>query len=374
MPARWRLGAFYLAIFSLVGVQLPFWPAWLAARGLSPGEIGTVIAAGQWVKLATNPLAGMAADRGRSARPLMVALSLVALLGFWLFLPAHGFLTLLLLAALTGAALSALLPLGDHVALAAAYGGRLDYGRVRLWGSFGFIAAALVAGRLIGPWGSDSVVYLLIAGSAATFLACAGLPRAGAAPRQPRSDWRQLTRPALLLFFAAAALIQGSHAVYYGFGTLHWRRLGIADEVIAALWAEGVLAEILLFFWGTRLLGRFGPLGLLALGGGAGALRWAATCFASGVPLLVLLQLMHALSFGAAHLGAMHHLARRVPAAQAATGQVLYATLVGGLGQGLAMMLAGLLYGAWGAAAYLVMAVFAAAGAGLSGLAAATKS
>ena len=373
MPASWRVAVFYLATFSLVGVQLPFWPGWLAGRGLSASEIGAVLAAGQWVKLATNPLAGMAADRSATARPLMVALSLAACLGFLLFLPARGFLALLLLGALTGAALSALLPLGDHVALASAYAGRLDYGRVRLWGSFGFIAAALLAGRLLETIGGDSVLFLLIAGSAVAALACAGLPQERGA-RQRRAEWRQLARPGLLIFFAAAALIQGSHAVYYGFGTLYWRTLGLADGTIAALWAEGVVAEILLFYWGGRLLRRVGPLGLLALGGGAAALRWAATCFAAAVPVLALLQLLHALSFGAAHLGAMHHLARRVPAAQAASGQMLYATLVGGFGQGLAMILAGVIYGAWGAGAYLAMAAMAALGAGLSALAAATKS
>jgi len=374
MPARFGLAFFYAAMFSLVGVQLPFWPAWLAARGLSAGEIGAVLALGQWIKLAANPLAGVAADRSAAPRRVMLALSLAAVAGFALLLPAQGFVALLLLGTLTAACLSALLPLGDQVALAATYAGTVEYGRVRLWGSAGFILASLLAGRLIERGGAAAVAPLLVAAAALVAVACAALPLAGAGVARPgRPQWRALAQPAFLVFLLAAALIQGSHAVYYGFGTLHWQRLGIDSGTIALLWAEGVVAEIVLFYWSAPLLRRLGPRGLLALGGGAGVLRWGLTAIAAGVPALAMLQLLHGFTFGAAHLGAMHFLARTLPPGQAATGQALYATVVGGLGQGLLMLLAGALYGAWGGLAFLAMAIVAAAGAALS-LAVATKS
>ena len=374
MPAALRLAFFYAAMFSLTGVQLPFWPAWFAGRGLSAAEIGILLAVAQWLKLAVNPLAGIAADRSAAPRRVMLVLSLGAVAGFVLLPAAHGFALLLPLGALTACCLSPLSPLGDHVALAAASAGRLDYGRVRLWGSLGFIAATLLAGRLIEAHGIDSVAPLLAAAAMLVLAACTVMPAERSAPAAAHTGaWRTLARPSFALFLAAAALIQGSHAVYYGFGTLYWRRLGIADDRIALLWAEGVVAEIVLFYWGAPLLRRLGPEKLLALGGGAGLLRWAATGFATTLPALVPLQLLHAFTFGAAHLGAMHHLARRLPPAQAATAQALYATVVGGLGQGLLMLLAGGLYGAVGGSAYFAMAAVAAIGAGLA-LLLATKS
>jgi MFS transporter, PPP family, 3-phenylpropionic acid transporter len=98
------------------------------------------------------------------------------------------------------------------------------------------------------------------------------------------------------------------------------------------------------------------------------------TGFITSVPLLVLVQLLHAFTFGAAHLGAMHFLARRLPAASAATAQTLYATVVGGIGHGLLILLAGALYGSIGSAAYLAMAVAAAIGGSLALLLPATES
>ena len=157
-------------------------------------------------------------------------------------------------------------------------------------------------------------------------------------------------------------LVQSSHAVYYGFGTLYWQRLGFGDGTIAVLWAEGAVAEVLLFLVGGRYARRWGPGALLALGGAGGLVRWTATAWVSSLPALLLIQPLHALTFAAAHLGAMHYLGGAVPQGQAATAQSVYTAVAGGLGLGLASLLAGALYGAYGGNAYLAMAAMAAAG------------
>ncbi|MGE5269005.1 MAG: MFS transporter, partial [Thiohalocapsa sp.] len=58
-----RLGAFYAASFLVVGIQLPFWPLWLAGRGLDARQIGLVFAAAIWVKVLVTPAIGAASDR-----------------------------------------------------------------------------------------------------------------------------------------------------------------------------------------------------------------------------------------------------------------------------------------------------------------------
>ena len=362
-----RLALFYVAIFVVFGVQIPFWPLWLGARGLSAEELGVLFAVGQWVKAAANPLAGMAADRSGEPRRIMLMLSCATAATFLFCLWAQSFAALLLLSAAAGAFLSSLMPLGDNLALAGAYAGKLDYGRVRLWGSLAFIATLLIAGRVLEGRAADTVLYLLIGGAALTFAACFALPAGSALARRTRSpEWRALATPRMLVFLGAATLVQGSHSVLYIFGTLHWRALGISDTTIAVFWAEGTLAEVVLFFWGAPLLRRIGPLGLIALGGGAGLVRWTVTAFATAVPAIALVQLLHAFTFGAAHLGAMHHLARTVPAEQAATGQALYTAVVGSIGPGLIILVIGPLYAAGGGLAHLAMAAIALTGAVVS--------
>jgi MFS transporter, PPP family, 3-phenylpropionic acid transporter len=358
-----RLALFYAAVFIVVGVRVPFWPPWLAARGLSAAEIGIVLGVTQWAGVAAAPMAGVAVDRGVDARRMMLLLSLAAAAGFLLCLPAAGFTELLLLSAATNAFFSALTPLADNVTLAAAYAGKLDYGRIRLCGSASFVVTVLLIGLLPAERPADLPLVLLIGASALTFLACLALPRGAPALRQARpASWRALTTPRFFVFLAAATLVQGSHTVFYGFGVLQWQSIGLDSLTISLLWDEGVVVEIMLFYWGAKLLRRCRPIDLLVLGGGAGLVRWTVMAFATSVPVLALAQLLHALTFAAAHLGAMHYLARSIPEEHGATGQTVYAAVVGGIGPGLMIWLAGGLYAATGARSYLAMAGLAAAG------------
>ena len=109
MPAATRLALYYGCAFLLVGVQLPFWPLWLAGRGLGASEIGFVLAFALWVKVAVNPLIGIAADRSGRRKAVMVALSVLNLAGFLLFLSAERFWAILVINALTTAAASAIM-------------------------------------------------------------------------------------------------------------------------------------------------------------------------------------------------------------------------------------------------------------------------
>jgi PPP family 3-phenylpropionic acid transporter len=362
MPVSLRLSLFYGAVFLVVGVQTPFWPVWLAARGLDAGEIGVLLAAPHWVKLAANPLAGWAADRTDRNR-VMTVLAVGACLGFALFLAPGGFWSYLLLSIVTGACFSALMPLGDNLALAQVYARGLDYGRLRLWGSITFIAAALLGGRFLAAAPADAILYLLLAATALTFVTVTLLPRGARRPIAARSSpFALLGDRRYLLLIAGTSLIQASHSLFYAFGTLHWQALGYSGDVIGMLWAGGVVAEIGLFAMSGALTRRVSPASLLAIAGLAGLARWTIAAFAVALPWLAAAQLLHALTFGAAHLGAMHFLARNVPAELSASGQSLYSALSSGIGFGVAMLATGALYDAFGGRAYLAMAAMAASG------------
>jgi MFS transporter, PPP family, 3-phenylpropionic acid transporter len=360
-----RLSAFYAAIFLVAGIQLPFWPVWLAARGLTATEIGVVLAATIWGKVLAAPAIGAIADRTGMDRPIMVALAAVALVGYAGLLPITGLSVVVALNLVALTAQSAVTPLGDTVTLAIARTDGLDYGRVRLWGSVSFILASIAGGAVLASASADRVLVLVLAASALLLLACIAVPHS----RQPHPGPKRITATALVAgdarfwgFVAAASALQASHQVYYGFGTLYWRSLGYSETTIGLLWAEGVVAEILLFWQGRWLLARLGPAGLMALGGAAGVVRWSLTGFVSWLPLIWLLQALHALTFGASHLGAMHYLVRTVPPSAAATAQSLYAAASSGLGGGLVMLAAGALYAAYGGSAYPAMAILSAAG------------
>ena len=177
MTPSFRLALFYAGYFLAVGVQLPFWPVWLAGRGLGAAEIGALLALSQWVKVAANPMLGVMADRARDRRRFMVLLGAVAAAGYAFCVPARSFAAILAPSLLAAAASAALLPLADATTLALGAGGGVDYGRVRLWGTVAFIAATLAGGRMLTGRSSEWVLGLMIAVAIFIALTCALLPR-----------------------------------------------------------------------------------------------------------------------------------------------------------------------------------------------------
>lgn len=356
-PPAVRLAAYYGATFAFVGVQMPFWPVWLRAQGLSASEIGLLLAAGLWVKVISNPLIAQAADRRGARKAFLVGLSVVLLAAYCAFSVVGGFVALLIVSIVASTANSAMMPLGEATTMAAVSRQGLDYGRIRLWGSVTFILASIGAGHLLGGRPVDLVLWLIIALLVLLVGACLALPASRDAP----AAYARSVIPALLrnrvflLFVFAASLIQASHAVLYGFATLHWQAQGISDGMIGWLWAEGVLAEIVLFSVSGWIVRRLGITNLLLLAAACGALRWAVMGVDARLPVMVAAQALHGVTFGATHLATMHFIARAVPAGITATAQGLYGAVGSGIVMGLAMGSAGLLYDALAGAAFYVM-------------------
>jgi PPP family 3-phenylpropionic acid transporter len=280
-----------------------------------------------------------------------------------------SFLPLLLIAAGQGVAASAINPLADSLALSLAHEGRLDYGPVRAVGSATFMVATAAAGWLLNRVGSWLAPWLVSAGYAASAILAPFLPEAATPPAAPHAfaGLRLFRNPAFRLAVGCTALIQGAHAAYYGFAALFWRSQGFSDTTIGLLIAEGIVAEILLFARGRRLIERLGPAGLTACAAGASVLRWTVTALAPPLPVLAVVQLLHAATFAMQHWSAMLVLSRFVPAERAATAQALHAALGYGAPTGLSMLVSGWLYARHGGLAFLAMAAVAGSAALLVG-------
>jgi len=358
------------------GAYLPFFGAWLEWRGLGPEEIGALLASTAFLRVAVSPLAGLVADARNDRRSVMLMLSLLAFLGILLLNGAEGAVLIAACAVPALLAWSAIGPLLESATVRLAERHGFDYGRVRLWGSVTFVLGNIVSGVavslfglvVIAPWLASAVGLLVIA---AYMLPPPRNPRAlaglGIRLRATLAEARELGRHRMfLLFLLAASLGQGSHAMYYAYGGLHWRALGLDGALIGILWPLGVIAEIALFAFSTRMFKHVGAARLLALGGLGCVLRWTLMAFDPGLPVLVVAQFLHAISFALSHLGAVYFVLRAVPARLSATGQSLYAVCAYGLAMGIGTFLSGPLYAVVGGRAYLLMAAFGAAGLGLS--------
>ena len=358
----WRLALVYAAFFAIAGWHLPLFPVWLSSRGLDPAAIGIVLATMQAVRVVATPAGTRIAD-GAIAVSALVSVIAIVLLG------SAGSVTFILVAAATLAFVSApVLPLTDAYGLKGLAQRGRSYGPVRLWGSVAFIVANLTGGLLLDVLAPGHLIWVICAGNCALALAAMRLvpePRGQSPARAAaRSGHSHLRQPMFLLVAAAGSLTQASHAVYYGFSTLDWGAKGFDGVTIGALWALGVAAEIVLFAFAGRLPA-VRPATLLMIGAAGGIIRWTVMVFDPPLALLAPLQLLHALSFGATHLGTMQFLSQSAPAGSRAAAQGDIAT-ASSLLMAAASVLAGVLYGAGGSFAYAAMAALAAAGGGLA--------
>jgi MFS transporter, PPP family, 3-phenylpropionic acid transporter len=360
----WRLAVFYAALFVALGVQVPFLPLWLAAKGLDAGAIGIVLSLPMIVRVFAIPLATRGADRHDALHKVIVIASAMAVLGYGALGLTQGVVAITLAYALASAFFTPLIPLADAYALRGLGHIGRAYGPVRLWGSAAFIVGTFAAGLLLDVIAARDLIWIMVATLAMTTAAAFALSpltlRDGVAAKGLPFARDLLRDPVLLAAAAAASLIQASHAIYYGFSALDWTTAGFDGGAIAALWALGVVAEIALFAISGRL--SIAPTTLLMLGGAGAVIRWGAMAFDPPPALLPLLQCLHAFSFGATHLGAVAVVARRAPVALAATAQGYFAVALG-LVMAAALGVSGVLYAHWGGFAYAAMALVAAGGA-----------
>ncbi|HEY0441733.1 MAG TPA: MFS transporter [Xanthobacteraceae bacterium] len=358
-----RLALLYAGVFVAMGIQMPFLPVWLAAKGLDERAIGAALAAYSLARVAAIPFVTHAADRFARLHTAILIAAAGTALSFTLLGLAQG---QLIFAALivAGIAAAATLPLVEAYALHGLATRGRAYGPVRLWGSAAYIIGNIAAGLISTVIAPVSLIWPLVAVYWASVLTALGMRPLNAAParRVATAGWRNLFGvPGLIPIVAAASLIQASHSLYYGFSTLQWSAGGLDGPSIGALWAVGVIAEIVLFAASPRLPGWASPAVLIVIGAAGGIVRWTAMAFDPPGTLLPVLQCLHALSFGTTHLGAVQFLTRAAPAGSAASAQGFLATVMGVVSAG-SMAVSGALFAAYGAHAYVAMALLAFAG------------
>ncbi len=359
---RIALGAAYAALFFALGVYMPFFPLWLTGRGLDPQEIGAALAVPLVTRLLATPLLGILSDRLGRTKAVLTALAAATLVLIGTLVFARTPEAIFVVLGLSAMVWNPSFQLLDAYATGQARAKRIDYGQSRLWGSTSFILANLAGGVIIAWTGEGIVVVMMLAGHAAFLLTCVALPEL---PRPARHDVTHVALPraraALVVGILAAAVIQASHATLYAFGSMIWRGQGLSLTMIGLLWAIGVVAEIVLFRFGTRVLRRLPPARLLAMGGAAALLRFTLLSLDPPLPWLVPLQLLHGATFGATYLGLVELVARAVPEHRAATVQSLAGWAVS-LAMAAASATSGLLFAAYGPHAFLGSAALGAVG------------
>lgn len=331
--------------FAHIGFFNPYLPLWLKELGL-PILVISLLASVQSFTRVFAPYAwGALSDRtGERVRLLRYSatVALVASLGLWVpGGPVWIGLVLLVLFTHTSSMMSLTEAAMSH--LVAGDWGR--YGRIRLWGSAGFLLTVFVAGawferfgmRHFPAWAFVTLALVLVSTWRLADVREAPAPHAAG----HESVAPVLARPAVRWFFAALLCHVMAHFAVYAFLSLYLDSLGYSKAMIGALWAVSVVMEIGWFFLQGRLIGRLAMTRWLVVCGVLAVLRMVLTGALADVLLAILLaQVLHAFTFGAHHAACIALVSHYFPGRLRGRGQALFTVTGYGLG-GVAGVLAG---------------------------------
>ncbi len=332
----WPFGVFFFAYFAYVGVFTPYLSLYLAELKFSIVEIGLLVSMLQVLRIVGPNLWGWLADRS-DARIAM--LRWAALGSALMFLPmfwARGLVALFAALILLNLFVSGLTPLSEALTLRRIGADFPQYGRLRLWGSVGYVAAVALGGAALDRLGIMTLPTLSMV--ALLGVACAAwrlydVPHAQEDPQAPVSVRALLKEPVVLLFFSTCFLMILAHGALYAYLSLYLEQFGYSKTAIGLLWALGVVAEVVFFYFQAQVMRRFTPCSLLIASFMIAAARFCIIgAWAQSLAWLVVAQCLHAITFGVHHAASLTLLRRWFGGRLAARGQALYTSVSYGLG------------------------------------------
>lgn len=364
--------AFYFTYFALFGVVIPYFNLYYESLGLTPLQIGALNALIPLLRPLMAAAWAYPADRlGARHGATILACALTAA-AFTLFLIPTSFAGLLAVSALLAAAVAPSLPFAEAAVLENESRTGVPYGRVRVWGSAGFVAASWGFGAILDVVPIRAVLHAAVLFALLNAASAPALPRPAAARPAARTPLRGfLARPGVVPFYAAAMLMQASHGAYYTFFSIHMEGQGHSGAAIGTLWAIGVVCEMGILLGSRRILASLPASSLLTACFLLAAARWGLCAASASLWVAAPAQVLHGFTYAAFHLAAVTATHRIFPEDLRASGQAVYGGLTYGLGSVAGSLTAGALYGPLGAfRLFAVSGLIAVAGAFLIGRAA----
>jgi PPP family 3-phenylpropionic acid transporter len=349
---HWRIAGFYFFYYAFVGMFSPYWSLYLQSIHFTPIEIAILMSIQPVMRMVAPNIWGWLADHtGQRLLVVQVAATLSAVFYFGVFLTT-SFWGLFLVLTLMGFFWSASMPLVEATTLSYLGKNTAHYGRIRSWGSIGFIVAVVGLGY---AFDYIAIVWLLWAGlvcEIGILIFSRQIPRTEVlAHHTDTQPIKQIVmQPKVLALLTACFLMSVAHGPYYTFFSIFLVEHGYTKTAVGGLWALGVICEIGVFFLMPALVKRFGFTRILLISFSAAVLRFMLIGWAVDVVgLLLFAQVLHALTFGAYHAASVGLVHEYFKGRHQSKGQALFGSFTYGAGGVLGGLASGPIWQHWGA-------------------------
>ncbi|MBU3566797.1 MFS transporter [Polynucleobacter alcilacus] len=368
---RWAFGSFFFLYFAYVGLVSPYASLFFLDRGFSVIEIAVLMSMLQVTRIVGPFSWGWLSDYLSNRVGIIRFCACLAALVFAFIFFLQSYIGFFIWMFVLHTVLSSLMPLGESATVHALFkDNSFDkrYGRLRLWGSIGFIVMVLVAGELFQR---KSIELYPIVGMIVLLL----LAVISFCLREPKMERRKMVKGEMLVvlvnpdvrwFLLSGFFMIFAHAALYVFYSLYLADLGYGKFQIGLFWALGVFAEVIFFYFQSKVLSRVDAEVVLQGAFGIGVVRFILIAFLPITPVLIFAQILHAGTFAAHHSAATKLLQRWFTGPLQARGQAVMATVSYGLGGTLGGLCAGWIWELSQPRDVFVMAAFACGMAGMA--------
>lgn len=363
-----RAAAYYFTFFMTSGATAAYAGIWFSGRGLSAGEIGIINALPVFVMLVLNIVVGRIADKASDWRQVIVIGSVLAgLFPIGLFF-VDDFWGILLVWTLAAMPVAAVGPVSDAATMRMTRRNGTDFGAIRAWGTLGYMGVIYLTGQVVTLFGGAAFLPFFVGLALLRGAASLGLPKF----RAPREEatlaqapgaarLREVMKPWFLLPLVGWSMVFATHLILNAFQALLWKEQGLPDLAIGLLIALGAASEATMMFVFKRFVVRF-PARLLILASAVvSVVRWIGMGLMPDVPVLIVLQLLHSITFALGYMGCVHFIANWTSDDIAAEAQSFFQVLQQAMSV-IALVGFGWLVGLIGAQSYFVAAAFAGLG------------
>lgn len=300
---------------------------------MTPGQIGILLAVGPFVSIIVQSPWGYLSDRLQTVKKIIIIQILLTLLMSLFIFNLHSFYLLIPAVFFFYAFFLPTFPLLDCLILAAIKDTKENFGAYRVWGSLGFAVTALSSGWVLAKVGIEKMDYLyqgLLVISLLLALLVKDIPPACKAGSSSR--FRELiARREILIILVFIAFINATNRANDAFMGHFIKSIGGSEVDVGWAWTLGPLSEMPVFLLSGMFLSRYKEVVLLALAATTYSVRWLLFAITTNPDLIILIQLLHGLSFGLFYMSAVSYISKRVPPELRASGQGLLATFGGGI-------------------------------------------
>jgi len=358
VPYR-RLAGFYFFYFAYIGTFAPFFTLYLKSAGISAVGIGILMSLPQLTRIVAPHLWGWLADRSSGRLRVARITGLAGTLAWLGVFAGTGFALLFLVLLAMTFFWSAALPLLEATTLSHLGEETARYGRIRVWGSVGFIVAVVAVGYALDLFPPAIVLWIVLALMVGILAFCWAVPEVKVAPQEtddkPIADI--VRKPEVIALIVACALMAAAHGPYYTFYSIHLVNHGYTKAVTGWLWALGVICEIGIFVWMPHLYRAFSLRQILLASFALAVVRFLMIGWlVESLAALLIAQTLHAATFGSFHAAAIGVIHKLFRGRHQARGQAIYGSLAFGIGGAIGGFASGYAWSSLGPAATFSLA------------------